>query len=209
MDDINIVYYINLAHRTDRKFEFMDWIKKSGISEDKINRVEAVSIPDKGYIGASLSHIKTLQTFLESSHENCIIFEDDYQPLNIDTFWSDISRLFEVKYDYDLVMCCYCYKPITEPTDHTFLHQVHQAATASGYIITRDFAKILKSHWEEGLKLLLEEEEITKTQCERFKLDVYWFSLMPISKWYCFYPRLGVQRHSYSDIEKRMTDYQS
>ena len=209
MDYINIVYYINLEHRTDRKFEFLDWIKKSGIPEDKINRIEAVSIPDKGYIGCYLSHIKTLQTFLESSHENCIVFEDDYQPLNIDTFWTDISRLFEVKYPYDLVMCSYGIHIISEPTEHTFLHKISEAFTTSGYIISRDFAKILKNHWEEGLKLLLEEEEITKRQCERFKLDVYWSLLMPLSKSYCFYPRLGIQRLSYSDIEKRITDYQT
>ncbi len=37
--------------------------------------------------------------------------------------------------------------------------------------------------------------------------DVYWCKLMPLHKWYAFYPKLGHQRPSFSDIEQSFSDY--
>jgi GR25 family glycosyltransferase involved in LPS biosynthesis len=206
MDKVDALYYINLDYRTDRKLEFLNWVEESGFPEEKINRIQAIPTPGRGHIGAYLSHIKTLETFLASPHNTCIIFEDDYQPLHISTFWSDINRLFESRTPYDIVMCSYNVLE-SNPTDVSFLHKVSHSYTASSYILTREFAKILKEHWERGVKLLIEEEERTRQQCEEYKLDVYWMKLMPISKWYCFYPRLGIQRASFSDIQRHHTDY--
>jgi len=208
MDKIDALYYINLDYRIDRKLEFLEWIEESGFPQEKVNRIEATATPGRGHVGAYLSHIKTLQTFLNSSHNNCIIFEDDYQPLKVETFWSDIGRLFESGMDFDLVMCSYGTLR-SEATDINFIHKVIHSYTASGFIITREFAKILNGFWENGVKLLLEEEEQTKQQCEKYKLDVTWMDLMPVSKWYTFYPRLGIQRPSFSDIQLQHTNYQA
>jgi len=206
MDKIDVLYYINLDYRTDRKTEFLEWVEGSGFPEEKVHRIQAIAKPGKGYIGASLSHIKALDTFLTSSHNTCIIFEDDYTPLNISTFWSDVNRLFDSGISYDLVMCSYGTLK-SKPTELPFLHKVYESFTASGYILTREFAKVLKEHWEKGIELLLEEEERTNVQCEKYKLDVFWMELMPTTNWYCFYPRLGIQKPSFSDIQMHYTTY--
>jgi hypothetical protein len=206
MDKIDVLYYINLDYRSDRKIDFLDWVEESGFSKEKVNRIEAIGVPGRGHIGAYLSHIKTLQTFINSPHNTCIIFEDDYQPLKIDTFWSDVGLLFECGKDFDLVMCSYN-ELKSEATDVSFLHKVNHSYTASGFIITKKFAHVLKEFWENGVKLLIQEEDMTKTQCEKYKLDVYWMELMSFSKWFCFYPRLGIQRASFSDIQRQHTAY--
>lgn len=206
MDKIDVLYYINLDYRVDRKLEFLDWIEDSGFPEEKVNRIQATALPGRGHVGAYLSHIKTLQAFIDSPHNTCMVFEDDYQPLKIDTFWSDVGRLFECGKDFDIVMCSYN-ELKSELSDIPFLHKVNYSFTASGFIITKKFAPVLKEFWENGVKLLLQEEEMTKAQCEKYKLDVYWMELMPVSKWYTFYPRLGIQRPSFSDLQRQYTAY--
>ena len=206
MDKIDVLYYINLDYRTDRRLEFLDWVEESGFPEEKIERIQAVSTPGRGHVGCCLSHIKTLQTFLDSSNKSCIIFEDDYQPLKVETFWSDIGRIFDSCMVFDIVMLSYN-ELKSEESEIPFLHKVSHSFTASGFIITREFAQVLKEFWEGGIKLLLQEEEITKRKCDKYMNDVYWMELMPISKWYCFYPRLGIQRPSFSDLQMHYTSY--
>lgn len=206
MDKVDALYYINLDYRTDRKLEFLNWVEESGFPEEKINRIQAIPTPGRGHIGCCLSHIKTLETFLASPHNTCIIFEDDFQPLRTETFWSDVGRLFDSQKQYDIVVCSYN-ELKSEETDIPFLRKVNYSFTASGFIITREFAKVLKEHWQKGIKLLIEEEEQTKRKCDRYMNDVYWMELMPNAKWFCFYPRLGVQRGSFSDLQLQYTDY--
>lgn len=69
MDFVNIVYYINLDYRFDN---FLKWILKSGFPLNKTHRISAL-YNDKGYIGCTMSHIKALETFINSNHKNCII----------------------------------------------------------------------------------------------------------------------------------------
>jgi hypothetical protein len=206
MDKIDVLYYINLDYRTDRKLEFLDWVEQSGFPENKIERIQAVATPGRGHVGCCLSHIKTLQTFLNSSYNTCVVFEDDYQPLKLETFWSDVGRIFDSRIDYDIVMLSYN-ELKSDTTEIPFLHRVNHSFTASGFIITKSFAKILKDFWERGVKLLLQEEELTKRKCDKYMNDVYWMELMPVSKWFCYYPRLGIQRPSFSDLQMHYTAY--
>jgi GR25 family glycosyltransferase involved in LPS biosynthesis len=206
MDKVDILYYINLDYRTDRKLEFLDWIEESGFPEEKVERIQAVATPGRGHVGCLLSHIKVLDTFLESSHKICMLFEDDYQPLKVEEFLSDIGRIFDSSVDFDIVMLSYN-ELKSDETEIPFLHKVNHSFTASGFIITRTFAKILKDFWESGIKLLLQEEELTKRKCDKYMNDVYWMELMPVSKWFCYYPRLGIQRPSFSDLQMHHTAY--
>jgi len=206
MDKIDVLYYINLDYRTDRKLEFLNWVEESKFPEKKIERIQAVATPGRGHVGCLLSHIKVLDTFLESSHKICMLFEDDYQPLKVEEFWSDIGRIFDSSVDFDIVMLSYN-ELKSDETEIPFLHKVSHSFTASGLLITRDFAKILNDLWKKSAILLLKEEEKTGRMCETYKTDVYWMELMPISKWFCYYPRLGIQRPSFSDLQLQYTSY--
>ena len=205
MDKIDIVYYINLDHRTDRNEEFLEWITESGFPMDKLARVQAVHVPLMPHAGCSMSHIKTLEIFLESDLPTCLIFEDDYIPLNVGAFWKNFDKLFASEKEFDIVLCSYN-ELKSEETDAPFLRKVLCSLTASGYLITRDFAKTLLEHWKEGLNLFTEEFSAGRNPFQ-YMLDTYWQKLMPSHNWLTFYPRLGIQRPSYSDLQGENTNY--
>ena len=77
MENIDRIYYINLDHRTDRRQEFENEIQKLA-SLEKVERIQAVHKPELGCLGCTLSHVKTLETFLNSEYKTCLVFEDDF-----------------------------------------------------------------------------------------------------------------------------------
>jgi GR25 family glycosyltransferase involved in LPS biosynthesis len=206
MNTINHIYYINLDYRKDRQLKMEDWIEESGFPSEKVTRISAVHTPQNGYFGCALSHIKALEEFLQSTHTNCIIFEDDYVPLNIKTYWDNYSNVQKLTNGYDIIMCSYNMLE-SEPTEFPWLHKVHKSFTTSGYLITREFAPKLIQNLKEGVTHLIEEANKTNTIDHTYVLDVYWQKLMPVSKWYCFYPRIGKQGDGYSDIQNKCVDY--
>lgn len=200
MDKIDALYYINLEYRIDRKMDFLTWVEESRFPEEKIVRIDAVHTPHRGHIGCLLSHIKALETFIESSKSMCLVFEDDYVPLDIGGYWKNFEKLFESKKNFDLVMCSYN-ELKSEETDVPFLQKVNQSYTSSGYLITREFAPKLLDNFKEATVNVIKIEEETRKKCNEYCLDVHWTKLMAVSNWYCFYPKIGIQRESFSDIE--------
>jgi hypothetical protein len=200
MDKVDVLYYINLDYRTDRRLEFLDWIEESGFPENKVERIQAVATPLRGHIGCLLSHIKTLETFLASGKEICLVFEDDYKPVDLKTFWGNFDKLFSCNKKFDIVLCSYNVLK-SENTEVDFLHRVSHSYTSSGYLITRTFAPRLLENFKEAVQNILNIEMVTKQKCNEFCLDVHWAKLMPTSEWFCFYPKIGIQRESFSDID--------
>ena len=206
MESIGKLYYINLEHRKDRKEHMESWFQETGVPSDKIERIDAVYKPEKGYLGCTASHIKALETFLQSEHKVCCIYEDDYLPVQKETYWSDIQKVFDAKIEFDLVMLAYNgIQP--EETKYPFLVKTRCAQTTSGYMITREFASTLLQTFREALQFAIAEEAKTNQKAVPYCCDVYWWKLISISKWYVFIPRLGYQMESYSDIENRVTNY--
>lgn len=206
MNTIDHIYYINLDYRTDRRLQFEDWLQESGFPEDKVTRISAIQINGRGHLGAALSHCKALQTFLASSHKNCIIFEDDFVPIDLNTFWNNFKLLHDSNISYDLIMCSYNVLNYEEGPVN-FLKKVVESFTASGYLITREFAPKLLENFKEAAENIVKVENETRKKADDFCLDVHWMKLMPISNWYCFFPRIGKQAASYSDIQGHYTDY--
>jgi GR25 family glycosyltransferase involved in LPS biosynthesis len=214
MEYIDHIYYINLDHRTDRQLEMEDWLEQSGVPSNKVTRISAFHTPptgeytcnESGYFGCVQSHIKALETFMQSEYTTCIIFEDDYTPLDTKTYWNSIGQVFKDTIPFDVLLCAYN-KLECEPGPTDYLRKVTHSLSTSGYILTRDFAPTLLKNFEEGLKKLIDEYKKTQTINHRYVLDNYWMNLMPLSKWYCFYPRLGIQRKSHSDILDRYVEY--
>jgi len=149
--------------------------------------------------------MKTLDTFLKSPFSNCIIFEDDYIPLNTNTFWNNFEKLFNSNMEYDVVLCSYnCL--VSQETSTPLLHKVENSMTTSGYLITREFAPTLVEHWNTAFHLSMAAEKAGKNPFP-YAADTYWQKLMPSHNWLTFYPRIGRQRPSYSDIMEQNTNY--
>lgn len=200
------VYYINLDYRTDRKLQFEEWIAESGYPIEQVERVPAFYVAEHGNIGTTMSHIKALETFLESGNEYGLIFEDDYTPMDINTFWPTIQKAFDDKVQFDVLMLAYnMLEATTSP--FPYLLRVQKSFTASGYVVTRAYAPVLIANLKEALEKHLQFIQQYNMKGNDYCNDVYWMKLMEKDVWYCVYPALGTQAPSYSDLEKQYVSY--
>lgn len=207
MDLIESIYFINLDHRVDRLNEFQAEIKRMGIPESKVKRISGVYKPELGALGCGLSHVKTLDAFLETGQSYCLIFEDDFQfTVDPNYFRFLLSHSFQIQKDFDVIMLAANIMK-EEKTQSRFLSRILDAQTSSAYLISREYAKTVRDTLQEGMKLLEEWYEIHKQPKHEYCLDIYWKQLQPKGKWFVFHPKLGKQRESYSDIERKITNY--
>jgi len=210
MNHIDVIYYINLEHRKDRNDEFLECMKDLGVPSEKLQRINAIYDTNLGILGCVKSHILTLETFIASDAKTCIVFEDDFLYKNKETFWQDISNVFDTKLNFDVVQLSYNHNFLPElfcvltDTDYPFLKKAHKTITSSSYIITKEFApKLLENFKESSIPLSEQGHKDNNT----YFLDVYWHKLQEISNWYVTYPSIGIQRGSYSDICNSYMDY--
>jgi hypothetical protein len=207
MDTIDCIYYINLEHRADRREEFLNEMKLLGVPESKIVRIDGVYTKECGAIGCGYSHIKALTAFIESGHKNCIIFEDDFKfTLDINYAKYLVRTLFKKNIQFDVVMLAGNIHK-AESTDMLCMHKAYKVLTTSAYIITRDFASVLKELWLQHMPLLEEENKRSENKPKEYCIDVVWTKIQPQNRWYVFIPKIGKQRESYSDVENKITDY--
>jgi GR25 family glycosyltransferase involved in LPS biosynthesis len=202
------LYYINLEYRIDRNSEMLEWLDDSGFPEENIHRISAEYTPGRGHLGCVLSHIKALQTFLNSTHDQCIIFEDDYVPIDVSTYWRTIQKIYDDGVDFDILLLAHNVAK-TESSPVSYLERVVESFTTSGYIITRNCAKALLDRWKESVELLQQEEKETGKKTHKYMLDVYWTKILEDYKAFCFKTRIGYQRASYSDLQMKYTDYKA
>jgi GR25 family glycosyltransferase involved in LPS biosynthesis len=207
MENIDVIYYINLDSRTDRKEQFEEEIKKFVYPTRDIVRVSGIPTPGFGILGCGLSHKKALEMFIASGHQIALIFEDDFT-FTLDMNYVDylIRSLFEERIQFDVVMLAGNIMK-SEKTPYPFLEKVLDGQTASGFLVTRSFApKILKC-LEESTVLLEDWHKKYNEKKHEYCNDIYWKVLQPESRWYIFKPKMGLQRESYSDNEQKITNY--
>lgn len=207
MNSLPLLYYINLDYRIDRNSEILEWLDESGFPDEKVHRISAVHIPGRGHLGCLLSHIKVIDEFLKTSESYAIILEDDFTPLDQTTIWKSVQRVIDDKVPFDMIMLAYNVL-VSEPLDGIeYLHKVKASLTSSGYIVSREFARKLLLNFKDAVEKLVKEESETHQKTKHYCLDQHWQTLMPTSRWYCFYPRLGRQSDSYSDIEGKIPSH--
>jgi GR25 family glycosyltransferase involved in LPS biosynthesis len=204
-NNFDLVYYINLNHRTDRLNHITNEIKKTNIDESKVHRIEAI-YEDYGALGCSKSHCLALENFINSPETNqtCVILEDDFeftQPENIVNDLIDNVFNNDVK-DFDVLMLSSNTFRELYTTKFNFVTKIIDAQTTSGYVVSRKFAPILLKNYKEGADLL----SVSKIRSQH-SIDIYMKQLQPNNKWLCLSPKIGKQMESYSDIEKCVYNY--
>jgi len=203
-NNFDLVYYINLNHRTDRLHHIKNEIKKTNIDESKVHRIEAI-YEDYGALGCSKSHCVALEKFINSPETNqtCVILEDDFVfTQNQDVINNLIDNVFnnDVK-DFDVLMLS-SNTQVELNTKYSFVTKMINAQTTSGYVVSRKFAPILLKNYKEGADLLAN----TKDRFH-YSIDMYMKLLQPNNNWLCLAPKIGKQIDSYSDIEKQWSTY--
>lgn len=203
MEQVSVIFYINLESRIDRKEHFLNEIKKLCIDESKIIRIDAVK-ESNGALGCTKSHIKALELFMENPlWETCMIFEDDYTfyDTSIENNNERLKLFFSSFTDWGILLLSS--NQAGKPSIKTHVPSVElvtYSQTTSGYCIHKDSVKEVY----ENFKLSAELLEKSKSK-PKHALDIYWNKLN--IKRYSFKPNMGYQYVSFSDIEKRVVHY--
>ncbi len=201
MENIDKIYYINLTDRTDRNVHFLNQMKKMNIDQNKVQRISAVKHP-LGYIGCGISQISALKNAIDNNYKNIMIFEDDFEfEVDQQKFNEKIKWFFENHNNYNA--CCMAYNLKKGNIINNQLIEIYSSYCASAYIVSNQFLPILLDCFKDAVSCLLNGA----TQ-ESASIDVKWMQLQGQNKkFYGFYPRLGKQTPSYSDIEKKFVSY--
>lgn len=167
--DFPKVYYINLDSREDRKTSIEQDFQNYNISYTRISASHYLGSEQEKWehivldkevkcgasdVGATLSHLEAIETFLQSNEEICVIMEDDCDITISDywTFtWNDI--LNNLPFHWDCIQFCMNHHSIIPFYIHPIMRD---SGSASCYLINRHYAeKVIKLHkFQNGYKLV-------------------------------------------------------
>ena len=200
LDDIKNAFYINLEHRSDRKEHVENELNNIGIKATRFNAIKMTN----GAIGCSMSHLKILEDAKKNQLDHILIVEDDITFLNPSLFKTQIHKFFELHNNkWDVILFAGNNMPPFEIIDDTCV-KVSRCQTTTGYLVNGHYINVLISNIKMGLTHLIN----SPAEAVKYAIDKFWFVLQNNSKWYLITPLTVVQREDYSDIEKRVTNYQ-
>ena len=193
---IDKIIYINLDHRTDRREEIEIELEEMGLTYERFPAIKDVS----GAVGCCKSHLAVLKQARDQGYQNVLVLEDDFQFVVDKTeFEKQIGQLFEIPFD----VCLLAYNTnYLHESPYPFLSKIKDAQTTAGYLIQSHYYDTLIAQWEHGLKMFQETGNEPLYTC-----DQSWKTLQERDTWYCFTERMGIQRESYSDIQKGVISY--
>jgi len=205
MNHIDAIFYINLETRPDRKEHFLSEIQKLTSDMSKVHRFNAIS-HTSGLIGCVMSHINILEEFINHPKwASCLIFEDDFTFRSADPSFNELA-LNTLYTSFPSFDCCNLasskYGLSYYDTYIQSIKKVKTVQTTSGYCISKSFAPTLLKNFKESKEKL----EATHIE-EQYALDQYWKRLQPENNWYLLYPPLGYQYSNFSNITKKVEDY--
>ena len=203
MEQVDVIFYINLEKRTDRKEHFLQEMKKFCVDESKIVRIDAV-YNTNGALGCTKSHIKALEQFMANpAWLTCIIFEDDFTfyDTNIENNTSLLKKFFMNFTDWGFLLLAT--NQAGRPSKRTHVEGIQEVVysqTTSGYCIHKDSVKEVYNNFKESEAALENGNAV-----HQYAVDIFWNRLN--MKRFCFSPNMGYQYPGVSDIEHRYVCY--
>lgn len=198
------VYYINLAHRTDREQQLLQDPnrEKTGWEYERID----ATLDSNGALGCGKSHIKALDRFVndvDNTDPYSIIMEDDFMftlPGN------EVNCAVEKAVSHNPNVVCLAYRLIgpasSSPLTNGLL-EINRCFTTSCYVVRREYVKTLRECFRNAVMGL----SSGLPNCVS-AIDVAWCKLQGPGRGFLgISPKGGCQRPGYSDIEKRYCDY--
>lgn len=194
--------FINLEHRTDRLEHINAEFDKMGIKGERINAVKSAN----GAIGCTLSHIRCLETAKQRNYEYVFICEDDITFNNPELFKEQIKKFWnnkEINWDM-LIIGGNVVPPYFRLND--YCARVYNCQTTTGYIAKKCMYDVLLENFKESSQKQM-RNPVGPGVSNPFALDIYWKRLQPQYFWWIITPTTVTQYESYSEIEKRVTNY--
>jgi len=216
------VLYINLDTREDRNKQFLS--NFSVQSRDQpingywengepnidickdcgVERISAVLNTTEGAIGCLQSHIKALKHGLKGNFPApyILICEDDFYIPNMKYAVESIKKFLENFDKWDVLMLGQnTADKNTTKIDNII--KIKSSQTCSGYLIKKEYIPALLGIYEKDFKSYDDTKEWKTGYCT----DQSWKVLQGKDEWYAFSPTVGIQRKSYSNIQKGLVDY--
>lgn len=183
---IDAIFYINLAHRTDRRAAIEEEIEKLLISPKTRERIEAVHIPTNGHLGCCESHIIALDQAAQRGAEYTLILEDDAQ------FTSTSILLPDCPFDVFMLGA-----NILESEKIGTRIRVKKALCSHAYVVAKKYIPRLLNCFEQAAHVM--RDHYFALQSEMDALDKAWHTLQENDLWLCDQV-IAQQAPSYSDI---------
>jgi GR25 family glycosyltransferase involved in LPS biosynthesis len=197
--------YINLDQRKDRAQHIIENIKTIPFFKN-ITRMSAIK-DDRDGFGCSASHIKCLNSIMKIKNPDkyYLIIEDDISiknPSEYDLFSTDFEMVKE--FDWDVILLGGSFLKVSRKTIPKFeaFHKVVSSGTTVGYIVKFTYIPTLLENFMKGIELYLGTSDYSK-----YAIDAYWVNLQKEGNWFIHRTVMCSQIHSYSDIEKRVVNY--
>jgi len=196
--DITNIFYINLDSRPDRKTKFEIEMKKLDLHARRFTAIKQKF----GALGCSMSHLALLKYAKENKLDHILIMEDDITFLNIPVFINSINNFLSSNIDFDVLLIAgNNMGPYTKIND--FCVKIKKCQTTTGYLVKKNYYDKLIENIEEGINNLASNID----RLNDFAIDQYWNKLQLVDNWLLLTPLTVSQRPDYSDIEKRITNY--
>lgn len=198
---------INLEHRTDRKIQVLNSLTNiEDLKVDESNIFKAHNDEINGALGCAISHFSVISDFIKNGNYHYqIIFEDDIEfrkKFKITELISSLTGRF------DCFLFAHNTALFTENLSGGFVRAIN-AQTASGYILTREFAPLILEKFAESINGMIKFRNPSQknTVNHFFAIDQLWKQLQLTHRFVTTNPAMGFQRPSYSDIEMKDVDY--
>lgn len=198
IEDIKNIFYINLDTRPDRKSRFEEEMKKLGLQANRFNAVKNKS----GAIGCSISHLTLLKYARDNKLDHIVIMEDDITFLNPEVFMNSLNNFLSSEIAFDvLLLAGNNMAPYTKVNDYCV--KIQKCQTTTGYLVKQHYYDNLIKNFEEGIHNLT----LNLNNTNDYAIDQYWTKLQLVDNWFLLTPLTVTQRPDYSNIEKRITNY--
>ena len=184
---LDLVLFINLEKRTDRRAQFLLQAQSLGIPCEKVVRINALI---SGFRGCTLSHRNAIHFAILQNCKQIMICEDDFTVLDLSIFHASLNTA--VSHKWNVLMAVM--SPIRLVTIDKYICKVRQALGMCGYIVRNSYFVKLLQIFEESLTKNQPHDMITQQYQDR-------------DQWYGLQIPVAHQANGWSDIENRMTDY--
>jgi hypothetical protein len=195
--DVDIIYYINLESRKERRYHIEKQLVLMGIPKTQVVRIDAVYMPNNPQVGCALSHMKALSDASKRKVNSCLVLEDDFTfTCSRKSLDDNLKKLNYYLPNWDVIMM----SSINEKSNHVGLSNIFKvvkADTTSSYIVKSEAIIYLFNIFKNCIN------PPVNCNTNQFAIDVAWQQIQPKLNWYIFKPYLGKQSEQFvSDIEK-------
>jgi len=160
-----LIYVINLDRDTERMVSIHANLVRLGLSYERLPAVMGKDVPDweklvdlsayawrnrldmprAGEVGCTLSHLKAMETFLQTNAPWCVILEDDVEVLPA---CADVLRSLAEKDDWDLVKLFNFHSgmPVKKRAlagGHHLVSHLTRTTSSAAYVVNRRAAETL------------------------------------------------------------------